>query len=300
MNKLAVIIPYYKITFFDECLKSLADQTNKDFTVYIGNDNSPYDPIGIINKYSDRLQIIYQKFDDNLGKDNLTKQWDRCINISKNEEWIMILGDDDALEVNVVDEFYNINENRLKDINLIRLASIEINEKDEKISEIYYNPKLELAKDFFLRCQNGEGRCTLTEQFFRRTAYLKYGFKNFPVAFGSDNVAWLEFPEMGNTLGLNSAIAKIRTSSENLSSIKDRQLGFKRVEGYYRYYRYIIKNLGSYFTVDEKEFILKKAYSRLRIFSRNKLEAFNFILFMIYNIGFVRSLKIVKNNRYRD
>ena len=299
-TKLSIIIHYYKITFFDKCLKSLANQTNKNFNLYIGNDNSPNDPIEIIERYSDSIQISYQKFEDNLGKDNLVFQWDRCIKLSKQEEWLMILGDDDTLEPNVIEEFYSINDNKLENIEVIRLASREINEKDESITELYSNPELELAKDFFLRCQNGKGRCTLTEHFFTRKAYLKHGFKNFPVAFGSDNVAWLEFPDMGNVLGINNAIANIRISSENLSSIKDRQLGFKRVEGYYRYYRYIIKALGNYFSLEEKDFILNRAYFRLRIFNRSNIEAIDFVLFMIGQLGFKRTLGIIKRNRNRN
>lgn len=296
MNNLAIIIPYYKITFFEECLKSLANQTNKEFNLYIGNDSSPNDPIQIVEKYSDKLQINYKKFENNLGKDNLVSQWDRCINLSKEEEWIMILGDDDTLSENVVEEFYKTIPTS-KNIELIRLASQEINAIGEPITKIYYNPELELAKDFFLRCQKGEGRCTLTEHFFTRRTYKKHRFKNFPVAFGSDHVAWLEFSNMGNVYGVNTALANIRISDENLSSINDRGLGFKRVEGYYQYFRYIVEKLGAYFSMAEKEFIFNKAYFYLRIFNRNNFKAADFIVFMMYKIGFKRTMKIVKGNR---
>jgi hypothetical protein len=38
---LAIIIPYYKLCFFEENLQSLAAQTDKRFKVYIGDDASP-------------------------------------------------------------------------------------------------------------------------------------------------------------------------------------------------------------------------------------------------------------------
>lgn len=38
---LAIVIPYYKITFFEDTLESLAHQTDKRFKVYIGDDASP-------------------------------------------------------------------------------------------------------------------------------------------------------------------------------------------------------------------------------------------------------------------
>lgn len=42
MKKLAIIIPAYKPRFLRETLDSIAKQNNHDFTVYIGDDASPY------------------------------------------------------------------------------------------------------------------------------------------------------------------------------------------------------------------------------------------------------------------
>jgi glycosyltransferase involved in cell wall biosynthesis len=50
MNKLAIIIPAYKITFLDEALNSIANQTCLDFTVYIGDDASPHNIESIVKK----------------------------------------------------------------------------------------------------------------------------------------------------------------------------------------------------------------------------------------------------------
>lgn len=299
-NKLAIIIPYYKITFFEETMKSVVSQTNKNFTLYIGNDNSPKDPLTVINKYIDSLHIVYEKFANNLGGTDLVKQWDRCISMSQDEEWIMILGDDDVLENNVVEEFYNNLDKLKNDFQLIRLASKQIDENGNPITKLYINPEVELAKDFLFRCYNGDARCTLTEHFFTRKSYNKHGFKSFPVAFGSDNVAWLEFSEMGNVYGINSAFANIRISSENLSAIPGREIGFKRVEAYYLYNRYIVANHYKYLNKSERQFILQKSYSYLRIFNRDFIKATEFILFMIKHIGIKSTLKIIKSNRFRE
>jgi len=37
---LAIVIPYYKRTFFEETLQSLAKQTDKRFVVYVGDDTN--------------------------------------------------------------------------------------------------------------------------------------------------------------------------------------------------------------------------------------------------------------------
>lgn len=68
MKRLAIIIPAYKENFLFETLQSLANQTNKDFNVYVGDDCSPYDLQSIVSRFEDRLDIHYVRFSENLGR----------------------------------------------------------------------------------------------------------------------------------------------------------------------------------------------------------------------------------------
>lgn len=94
---LAIVIPYYKIPFFEETLRSLANQTDKRFTVYIGDDASPDDPTELLQQFSDQFSWQYHRFETNMGGTSLVRQWDRCTDLINDEEWLMILGDDDVL-----------------------------------------------------------------------------------------------------------------------------------------------------------------------------------------------------------
>ena len=60
-----------------------------------------------LENYKGEFEFEYHKFENNLGSSSLTKQWERCVDLASNEEWIMILGDDDYLDSNVVASFYN-------------------------------------------------------------------------------------------------------------------------------------------------------------------------------------------------
>ena len=102
---LAIIIPYFKLTFFEATLDSLANQTDQRFKVYIGNDASLENPADLLEKYKGKFDFEYHRFEENLGGISLTQQWERCIKLSNDEEWFMILGDDDYLSKNVVSEF---------------------------------------------------------------------------------------------------------------------------------------------------------------------------------------------------
>ena len=300
MTQIAIIIPFYKKKYFQKTLESLAGQTNKNFSLYIGNDNSPDDIEDLIGEFSDQLNFKYKKFDQNLGANNLTLEWDRCIALSDKEEWLMILGDDDVLDPKVVDEFHShISRIESSEIKVIRYASQLIDEEDHITSPVYFNPELENAGISYLRTLKGEGRSTLSEHIFARSAYEKHGFKHFPVAFGSDNVAWLEFPDMGNIFSINTSVVSVRISREHLSSRDDDGLKYKKREGIYLFNRYIIQNYSSWFNEEERILILKKAYRNLRFATRNKLKTFEFIVFMFRKTGW-KTVDIIKHNRFND
>ncbi len=298
IRRLAIVIPFYKKKYFKKTLESLANQTNKNFNIYIGNDNSPENIEDLLQEFLPALNLIYEKFETNLGANFLTKQWDRCISLSRNEDWLMILGDDDVLQDNFVEEFYkNLEKVELAHCKVIRFASQNINEKGETISPIYKNPEVEPAPTSFLKLLTGNHRSSLTEHIFHRSAYEKHGFVHFPVAFGSDNIAWLEFSELKNIFSINSSVAYIRISPEHLSSKIDSQLDIKRKQGIYQFHRYIIKHYASSFSINDKIKILKKAYSHLRQSDRSTLKLLNFVGFLFSKIGVNNTIKILKENR---
>ncbi|MGO4913025.1 glycosyltransferase family 2 protein [Leeuwenhoekiella sp. W20_SRS_FM14] len=218
MPLLAIVIPYYKIDFFEECLESLVNQTNKWFKVYIGNDNSPSDPTSMITKYQNKLNITYKFFPSNWGKNSLPEHWNRTINLINDEKWIMVLCDDDMLGPKVVEEFYRkLREVEIAEINLIRFATQEINGTGEIISNIQKHPKLQCYSDLFYSRFIRGGRSSLSEHIFRKKAYDKYKFKNFPLAWHADDYAWLEFSDFGFVYSINTALVYFRLSEFNIS-----------------------------------------------------------------------------------
>ncbi len=215
---LAIVIPYYKISFFDETLQSLANQTNKNFKVYIGDDASPNNPVELLNVYKSSFNFTYKKFDQNLGANSLTQQWQRCIDLLGNEEWIMLLGDDDKLEKNVVDEFYkNINEVDVNQINIIRFASVLVNSSTLKESSVFLHKKKEKILDFYSKKLLDITRSSLSEYVFRKKVYKKYNFKNYPLAWHSDDMAWFEFSEGKDIFSINEAKVFVRIFQESIS-----------------------------------------------------------------------------------
>ncbi|MDQ6472081.1 glycosyltransferase family 2 protein [Flavobacterium sp. LHD-80] len=221
---LAIVIPYFNLLFFEETLKSLANQTDKRFKVYIGDDASPDNPKQLIEKYKGRFNLDYFRFQSNLGSISLTRQWERCIDLTENEEWIMILGDDDVLGKNVVEEFYKKKIEFDDKSNVVRFATKIINEKSGTVSESFLHPKWETASDSFCRKANFLTRSSLSEYLFSKKIYTKYKFRTYPLAWHSDDMAWIDFCEQKLIFTINESLVFIRESNVSISGKRDNKI----------------------------------------------------------------------------
>lgn len=252
---LAIVIPYFKRTFFEATLRSLSNQTDHRFKVYIGNDASPENPLDLMAKYQDKFDFHYHRFEDNMGGKSLVLQWERCLSLRNNEEWVMILGDDDVLENNCVAFFYeNIKEIEALKINVIRFATKLINSEGSAISKVHLHPKLENSVDFLMRKFKGGTRNSLSEYIFKKQIVESIKFKELPLAWYSDLLAVLEFSKFGLIYTINEAVVYIRLSELNITGKKD-DLILKNM-AVFKFYHYLFKQYKTFFKSNEQKEIL--------------------------------------------
>jgi glycosyltransferase involved in cell wall biosynthesis len=282
---LAIIIPYYKLTFFENTLESLQNQTNKQFKVYIGDDASPENPILLLEKFKEKIDFVYHRFESNLGGTSLTQQWERCIYLSKEEEWLMILGDDDALEKNVVDDFYkNLPEVQRTNITVVRYASQLINEDSEIISGVHMHPKIEKSTDFIIKKINNQVRSSLSEYIFKKELVLKIGFKNFPLAWYSDDLAVLEFSNFKNVYTINGSIVFVRLSSLSISC--DNTTIKRKNKSRFEFLYFLLNHKSNYFTKIQLEILYAKI-AKSYINEKTKFNYFFKITFLSFKFGWL-------------
>jgi len=280
---LAIVIPYYKRTFFEETLQSLVKQTDKRFHVYIGDDASPEPMADLLERYKDQFEYTFKRFEANFGGTSLVKQWERCIEMVQEEEWLMILGDDDVLGENVVEAFYeNIEEVISNSINVIRYSTIVINELSQEISDKHTHPLVQNSLDFMLSKIEGKSRSSLSEYVFNKKVLLKTKIHEFPDALYSDDLLIIEVSDYKNIFSIEELIY-IRKSNFNLSGVNG---NFDKKEK--------AKKLFFYHLLRNKVFFYDSNYLKrfIKLLSKQIIKKKNFSLYIFTIIQLIKKFRL--------
>ena len=229
-HQLAIIIPAYKSTFLPAALDSIAAQTCQDFTLYVGDDCSP-EPIGdIVEQYRNQIDLIYQRFDTNLGGKNLVAQWERCIAMSKAEPYIWLFSDDDVMEPNCVEALLKQIDATKETYDLYHFDVKEIDEQGRVTKQLPAYPSVLSAYDYYKGKSLGKYRSYVVENVFSRRIYEQAGgFKNFDLAWGSDVATWCIFCGEKGMYKISDAKVCWRRSSENITPNISRSIAERKM-----------------------------------------------------------------------
>lgn len=215
-NKYTFLLPAYKIEFFQEALKSILNQTYKDFKLIIQDDCSPYDLKSIVDLYSTDRRIYYYRNEENIGGKSLVKCWNKLLS-KANSEYIILASDDDVYDVYFLEEIDKLTI-KYPQVNLIRSRVQRVNEKNEIVQKdaIYEEFVSELE---FIAQQYYNNKIQCISNFIFRTQVLKAkgGFVDFPLAWYSDYATPIIMSEQG-VVNTKNSLFSFRESDINISS----------------------------------------------------------------------------------
>ena len=216
-SQLAIVIPAYKKIYFEQTLASIANQTCKDFVLYIGDDSCNEHFKAVTESYKDRIRIKYKHFDDNLGQKDLVAQWERCIDLVENEEWIWLFSDDDIMDPNCVERFYAMSPTQTE-FDLFHFSLYKIDTNNNIIGKFHSFPDILNAEEFLARRLTGSINSTAVEYIFRKSHFVENGrFQKFDLAWGSDDATWIKLSMNKGIRNIENANVYWRKSSFNIS-----------------------------------------------------------------------------------
>jgi len=222
--KLAIVIPAFKASYLERTLSSVVSQSDQRFALYIGDDASPEPIEDVVRQFASTRPIVYQRFQQNVGRHSLTKHWQRCIAMSS-EPWIWLFSDDDLMEPECVSAFYRTLADTNGHYDVYRYDTIVIDGLDRVQSLNPPHPQVESALHFAYFLLMDRRLSYVQEAIVSRAALERAGgFVEFPLAWSSD---WATQILLGHDRGIckiNGPLVRFRMSGVNISSAFSRRI----------------------------------------------------------------------------
>ncbi|MBW2467221.1 MAG: glycosyltransferase family 2 protein [Deltaproteobacteria bacterium] len=238
VKQLAIVIHAYKARFLRQALESIARQPDKRFSVYVGDDASPENLKEICDDFSQRLDLVYTRFEENIGHKSLVAQWNRCIEKSS-EPWIWLFCDDDVMEPDCVEMFYETIESQGGRYRVLRFNTLTIDDNGNVIRINPPHPLTETGCQFIYHRLRSERLSYVSEYIFSRDSYKENkGMIDFPIAWCSDDASWLAFSKGKGILTIQGAHVFWRRGAYNISPSGARHQT-QRIEAAFRFVNWL-------------------------------------------------------------
>lgn len=213
---ISVAIPAYKTKFLSEAIQSVLNQSYAHFELIIVNDASPEDVSSIVKMFVDK-RIKYFENKENLGRNDPTRNWNKCFEYVRGELFVLF-ADDDVYHRNFLQELYLLSE-KYPQINLFHSRVEQIDEKGNTLQLSPICPEIEHPLDFIWHRIRGY-RLQFAADFMCRSEALRKigGFFPMPLSWCADDITWFQLSQP-HGIGYTAApLCKFRVSEEQISS----------------------------------------------------------------------------------
>ena len=210
----SIAIPAYKKSFLAEAIKSALAQDYGNIELIIVNDCSPQNLDSVVAQYDDP-RIRYYKNEENLGKQSIVLNWNKCLSLARGEFFILLC-DDDVLLPNCVSELVGLAK-KYPLCNVFHARKTDMHENGSMMDSPQW-PEYEDFDTFIQKVLNKERHHTVTE-FMMRTKHIQpIGYINFPVGYYSDRASILSFCKVGGIVSSSESLVRFRYSDEHITS----------------------------------------------------------------------------------
>jgi glycosyltransferase involved in cell wall biosynthesis len=240
LEKLAIVIPAFKAKYLHLALESLANQSCQDFHVYIGDDHSPENLLEVIDGFRERLKLTYHRFSNNIGAKNIVEQWNRCVALTKGEEWVWVFSDDDIADPECVDAFYKMLYSREgQAFDVYRFNTNMIDSNGELIVKGVESPVYEDTFTMAYELLMGRRANSLPDHIFFKEKFDKNGgfiFTNF--AQGADWATSIYFSGEKGMCSIPGPRVNWRLSDSNISGNASKNIAPK-IKGHLQFLTWV-------------------------------------------------------------
>lgn len=213
--KYSFVLPAYKARFFKEAIDSILAQTYTDFELIIVNDASPEDLESIVHSYNDP-RIRYYRNEQNIGGKDLVAQWNHCLGYAKGE-YVILASDDDIYFPQYLEKMNTLVE-KYPDIYIYRPRIQLIDGNNNTLCVLDGLPEIVSRVEFLYYWMKGIIGSGIQYYIFKKSALDEIsGFKNYPLAWFSDDATVFELSKKGLVF-CNEVLFSFRFSGINITT----------------------------------------------------------------------------------
>lgn len=239
MSKLvSFVLPAYKARFLKQAIDSILSQTYKEFDLVVVNDASPEDIDSILMSYTDS-RIKYYKNKTNVGGKNLVKQWSKCISLCKSK-YFVLASDDDIYDSKYLESMIALAK-KYPDANILR-PRVQLIDADNCILKVesYLNEQTSVW-EFAYALHSHYVFGGVPFYMFKRSKWEEIGgFKDFPLAWGSDDATAISLAMDYYMVVSSEILFSFRMSGENITTQKNNTHKLqKKIQARILYYEFL-------------------------------------------------------------
>lgn len=184
MPFVTIAIPAYKTEFLDQAIRSALMQTYNNFEVIVVDDCSPNDVKAIVEKFDD-VRIRYYRNEKNVGRDDPSRNWQRCLELAQGE-YICILCDDDVYAPGHLQTLMELVQ-RYPSCSVFRSGVSEINDNGKIRGYYSLAPEYECVEEYIWHYFSRNNHQTISEWMLKTSSLRAIGgYVACPMAWGSD------------------------------------------------------------------------------------------------------------------
>jgi glycosyltransferase involved in cell wall biosynthesis len=215
---IAIVIPAYKPDFLTATLQSIAQQRQKNFRVYVGDDDSPANLQVICQPFSQQFDLQYVRFETNWGQTNLVGHWNRCVQLTS-EPWVWLFSDDDLMEPACTARLQQAIDQPGTGAEVFHFNVTKIDGSGAVLAQLPdFAPQLS-ARAFALARLQFALESFAPDFVFSRAAFDRLGgFVDFPLAWCSDDASWVAMADSRGICTLDGPRVHWRLSGQNISA----------------------------------------------------------------------------------
>lgn len=212
-------MPAWKSRFIKQAISSILAQTCPSWELIIVDDCSPEPLKEIVSTFNDP-RIRFVRNEENLGGENLVRQWNHCITFAKGD-FVVLASDDDIYKDSFCAECVRLID-KYPDIDLIRSSVETVDENGNHLYNDYIPAEFTSKYEYLYLWLTGQLSTCIGNFAFRLATLINAGgFIDFPCAFGSDVATPIALSNNG-VANMPQMLFCFRVSSQHLSADKSR------------------------------------------------------------------------------